>query len=151
MQTKFVAASWIGMSEKQQSFLPIRPIHVLSRLWYAVNLLNNNCAIPSPKNVPCQIYANMQSRPVSAYFCRIFRDYMVRIFWKKCPRFSDMPRQCLYAGVADLADPTDSSTRNNLYSLLINVVTNASSSSSSSTNFIATQVLQNFRAADGGA
>jgi len=46
---RFVAASWIGMSEKQWSFLPIRPIHVLSRLWYAVNLLNNDCAIPSPQ------------------------------------------------------------------------------------------------------
>jgi len=88
---RFVAACWIGMSEKQ-SFLSIRPIHVLSRLWYAVNLLNNDCTISSPsKNVPCQIYANMQSRPISAYFCRIFCDYMVCIFFKKCPCFSDMP------------------------------------------------------------
>ena len=71
------------MSEKKiKVFLPIRPMHVLSRLWYAVNLLNNDCAIPSPQNAPCQIYANIQSRPISAYFCRIFRDYMVRIFWK---------------------------------------------------------------------
>ena len=47
------------------------------------------------------IYANMQSPLISAYFCRIiFRDYMVRIFWKKFPRFSDMPIQA----VADLAN-----------------------------------------------
>jgi len=47
----------------------------------------------SPKNVPYQIYANMQSRPISSYFCRIFRDYVVRVFWKKFQRFSDKPNQ----------------------------------------------------------
>jgi len=50
-----------------------------------------------PKNVPCQVYPNMQSRPISAYFCRIFRDYMVRILWKKFPRFSDMPIHSFWA------------------------------------------------------
>ena len=48
-------------------------------------------SLPLSKNVPCQIYANMQSWPISAYFCRILRNNMVRIFWKKCPRFSDIP------------------------------------------------------------
>jgi len=30
---------------------------------------------------------------ISAYFCRIFCYCMVRIFFKKCPRFSDMPSE----------------------------------------------------------
>ena len=49
---------WIGM------FLPIRPIHVLSRLWYAVNLLNNDCAIPPPK---CTM-SDLREYAIAAYF-----------------------------------------------------------------------------------
>jgi len=48
-------------------------------------------------NVPCQIYANMQLWPISAYFCCIFHDYMVRIFLKKLPHKTDMPKNGEFA------------------------------------------------------
>ena len=74
------------------------PIHALSRLWYAVNLLHNNCAIPSPQKMYHVRFTRMCNRSLfphifAAYFCRIFRDYMVCIFWNKFPRFSDMPNK----------------------------------------------------------
>ena len=34
--------------------------------------------------------SNLREYAITAYF-RMFRDYMVRIFCKKCPRFSDIP------------------------------------------------------------
>ena len=68
--------------------LPIRPIHVLSRLWYAVNLLNNDCAIPSPQK--CTM-SDLREYAFAAYFhiffTGYFRNYMVRIFWKKISAF----------------------------------------------------------------
>ena len=43
--------------------------------------LNNGCVISSPKNVPCHINVNKQSRAYfRIYFCRIFYDVTVCIF-----------------------------------------------------------------------
>ena len=53
-----------------------------------------------PQNVPCQIYANMQSQPISTYFCR---DYMVRIrVFLTCLSIVDCYMQLSELGLSNL-------------------------------------------------
>ena len=76
--------------------LPIRPIHVLSRLWYAVNLRNNDCVIPSPQK--CTMSDLREYAIAAYYYVHIFAAYFAitwsTYFEKICSRFSDMPRYC---------------------------------------------------------
>ena len=55
--------------------LPIRPIHVLSRLWYAVNLLNNDRAITSHQK--CTM-SDLHEYAIVAYFS-IFLPHISRL------------------------------------------------------------------------